>query len=129
MGGQHKLETILSNEVCTLYRSVTGHSAILTDCRFLSDDKLALVFEEPMTPIEQLFVNQGLFGLSKSIRDHVDHIFDHKLTDLVKKITKRPVIDLLSKSKVETNRKGMILVLAPHSNQGDEQGFVSLTLD
>ena len=110
---QHQLETVLSGEICSLYKMLTGHSIILSDCRFLNDEQIALVFEDSMTPVENLFVEAGLLQLSRSIRFHVDEIFHHQLSALVQKITRRSVIDILSESKVENNRKGIILILGP----------------
>ncbi|MCM1981896.1 Na-translocating system protein MpsC family protein [Lyngbya confervoides] len=107
------IEETLAHKICSLYQSLVGHAPDLVTCQFLNQEQLVLIFQNAISPVEQLLFRMEQQPLAKQVRSQIDLTFHEQLIGLVEKSTQRSIIDLLSESKIETGRKSIILVLKP----------------
>lgn len=106
-----QLERSLSQRIRALYLSQLGHRVSEVDCTLL-EAKIAIVLEQSVTQPEQLLVEQGEDELVKELHNELDEAIRPHLKKLIEEIVGVPVIDLLSDAALETERTGIIAILA-----------------
>lgn len=106
-----QLERSLSQKLQTLYRKELGHSPERIVCQ-LFETKLAIILEGSITQPEKFLANDGQTELAEQVRDRIDEAIRPQLKDLVEEVLGVAVIDILSDATLETERTGLIVVLA-----------------
>lgn len=106
-----QIERSLSQRIQALYRSQLGHRLSLVDCELL-ETKIAIVLEQSVTQPEQLLAEQGKSELAEQLRSELDDAMQPQLRALIEEVVGVEVIDLLSDATVETERTGIIAILA-----------------
>ncbi len=106
-----QLERKLSQEIQAFYRRHLGHRPSKVTCQ-LFDAKLAIIIEDSITSAEQLLVEEGKNKLAEKVRSNLDDAIKPKLKQLIEKIAKTQVIDILSDATLDTGRTGIIAVLS-----------------
>lgn len=106
-----QLERSLSQRIQALYRHQLGHRLSTVDCELL-ETKIAIVLEKSVTQPEQLLVNQGKNELVEQLHAELDEVLQPQLKALIEEVAGVSVIDLLSDVTLETERTGMIAILA-----------------
>ena len=106
-----QLERELSQQIQALYRNNLGHRLGEVDCQIF-DGKIAIVLENAITPAEQLLVSDGKQELVEEIHSSLTEALYSRLKALIEQIVGVSVLDLLSDTTLETERTGMIAVLA-----------------
>ncbi|MCL6436855.1 MAG: DUF2294 domain-containing protein [Leptolyngbyaceae cyanobacterium HOT.MB2.61] len=106
-----QLERTLSQRIQALYRNRLGHRLGNVDCQIF-DEKIAIVLENAVTQPEQLLANNGKEDLVEQIHSDISEVMQPQLKELIETIVGVPVVDLLTDTKLETERTGMIAVLS-----------------
>lgn len=106
-----QLERTLAQRIQTFYRSQLGHRLGGVDCQ-ISNRKITIVMEKAVTQPEQLLANSGKDELAEQVHSDLSEAIQPQLKSLIEEITGVPVEDLLSDTTLETERTGMIVVLA-----------------
>lgn len=106
-----QLERTLSQRIQALYRNRLGHRLGNVDCQIF-DEKIAIVLENAVTQPEQLLANNGKEDLVEQIHSDLSEVMQPQLKELIETIVGVPVVDLLTDTKLETERTGMIAVLS-----------------
>ncbi|MGA7932553.1 MAG: DUF2294 domain-containing protein [Kovacikia sp.] len=106
-----QLERTLSQRIQALYRNQLGHRISNVDCQIL-EQKIVIVLEKAVTQPEQLLVGDGKEELVEEIHSSLKAAIQPQLKELIETIVGVTVVDLLSDTTLETERTGMIAVLA-----------------
>jgi uncharacterized protein YbcI len=106
-----QLERSLSQRIQALYRSQLGHRLGDVICQMF-DQKIAIVLENSITQPEQVLIKNGKGDLAEQVREDIDEAIHHHLRALIEEVVGVNVIDLLSDATLETERTGIIAVLA-----------------
>jgi len=106
-----QLERTLSQQVQAFYRSNLGVRISEVDCQIL-DQKIVIVLENSMTQPEQLLVNDGKEELVEEVHSNLKESMQPQLKKLIEGVVGVSVIDLLSDTTLQTERTGIIAVLA-----------------
>lgn len=106
-----QLERTLSQRIQALYRSQLGHRLSSVDCELL-ETKIAIVLEQSVTQPEQLLVGQGKGELVKTLHSELEQALRPQLQALIEEVVGVSVLDLLSDVTLETERTGIIAILA-----------------
>lgn len=106
-----QLERSLSQRIQALYRNHLGHRLSAVDCELL-ETKIAIVLEKSITQPEQLLANQGKNELVEQLHSDLDEAIQPHLKALIEEVVGVSVIDFLSDATLETERTGMIVILA-----------------
>jgi uncharacterized protein YbcI len=106
-----QLERSLSQRIQSLYRTQLGHKLGDVECQIF-DGKIAIVLEKSITQPEQVLAETGQEELVEQVRTKLDAAIEPQLRTLIEEVVGVSVIDLLSDAKLETERTGMIAVLA-----------------
>ncbi len=105
-----QLERLLSQRTQALYRNLLGHQPSKVICHLLSD-KLAIIAEDAITPVEKLLVTEGREELALQVRSGIDGILKIQLKALIEEVLKVDVTDLLNNTTLPTGYNGMIAIL------------------
>lgn len=106
-----QLERSLSQRIQALYRNQLGHRLSAVSCELL-EAKIAIVLEKSITQPEQLLANQGKNELVVQLHSELDEAIQPQLKALIEEVVGVSVIDFLSDATLETERTGMIVILA-----------------
>ncbi|XGV97267.1 MAG: DUF2294 domain-containing protein [Leptolyngbya sp. BL-A-14] len=106
-----QLERSLSQRIQALYRNQLGHRLSAIDCELLGT-KIAIVLEKSITQPEQLLANQGKDELVAQLHSELDEAIQPHLKALIEEVVGVSVVDLLSDATFETERTGIIAILA-----------------
>ncbi|UBF24655.1 DUF2294 domain-containing protein [Kovacikia minuta CCNUW1] len=119
-----QLERTLSQRIQALYRKQLGHRVGQVDCQII-DQKIVIVLENAVTQPEQLLANEGKAELLEEVHANLKEAIQPQLKELIEAVLGVPVVDLLSDTTLETERTGMIAVLAEHPRIRDANGSAS----
>lgn len=78
----------------------------------LFDQRIAIILENSITQPEQLLVENGKQELVEEIRSSLNAAIEPQIRALIEEVVGVSVIDLLSDAKLESERTGIIAVLA-----------------
>lgn len=106
-----QLERSLSQSIQALYREQIGHRVDKVTCQII-DSKILIMLESTVTQPEQLLASSGKEELVEEIRSSINAVLQPQIKELIERVTGIGVIDLLSDAKLETERTGIIAVLA-----------------
>lgn len=106
-----QLERTLSQRLQALYRTQTGHRLEEVVCQIF-DQRIAIVLENSITQVEQLLASDGKSDLAEEVRSKLNEAIEPQVKQLIEEVLGVTVVDLLSDAKFETERTGMIAVLA-----------------
>ncbi len=106
-----QLERSLSQRIQALYKSQLGHRVSEVDCQIF-DRKIVIVLENAVTQPEQLLANDGKEDLVEEVHSNLKESMQPQLKELIETVVGVSVVDLLSDTTLETERTGMIAVLA-----------------
>ncbi|MDX2098469.1 MAG: DUF2294 domain-containing protein [Leptolyngbyaceae cyanobacterium bins.59] len=106
-----ELERALCQRIQTLYREQLGHQPGKISC-CISEQQIAIVIENAMTPPEQILVSQGKEALVEAVRSGLDQAIRPQLQQLIQDIVHLEVTDVLSDATLETGRTGTIAILS-----------------
>lgn len=105
-----QLERMIGQRLQALYRDRTGHRPEKVTCQFF-DEKLTIVLEQIVTPLEQFFLDSGRQELAQQIRSELESSLRTEILKLIEEITETNVSCLLSKADLKCNCSGIIAVL------------------
>lgn len=106
-----QLERQLSQTIQSLYREKFGHLPSKVVCHLFSD-KLAIVVEDAITPIEKLLIENSRLDLAENMRSAVNRNFSLQVKQTINEILKVEIIDLISESCLDSESLGMIAILS-----------------
>jgi uncharacterized protein YbcI len=107
---QGQTERTLSQRIQTLYRTHLGLQPSKVTCQ-LMDEKIAIVLENSVTRPEQILVEADE-PLAQQVRKDLDATIRPKLQELIQEVLNVDVLDILSDTTLETERMGIIVILA-----------------
>lgn len=106
-----QLERNLSQNIQKFYREQLGHQPSKVSCD-ISGDKITIIVEGAVTQPEQLLASQGEQALTEEVRSNLNKMIEDNLKRLIGEIVGVEVIDLLNDTKIDTERAGLIAILA-----------------
>jgi uncharacterized protein YbcI len=106
-----QVERSLSQQIQAFYRTQLGHRLSSVDCQIF-DQKIAIILENSITQPEQILAESGKEELVEEIRSNLTTVIHAQLRELIEEVVGVVVQDLLSDTTLETERTGMIAVLA-----------------
>jgi uncharacterized protein YbcI len=106
-----QLEREVSQKINTLYYDQFGHRAGKVDCH-LFDNKIIIISEDVITPIEKLLLTAPSFDLIHQTRTFLDSLIQTRVKNLVKEVTKIEVNSCVYNTTVENDSAVAIVVLA-----------------
>jgi uncharacterized protein YbcI len=106
-----QVERSLSQQIQAFYRTQLGHRLSSVDCQIF-DQKIAIILENSITQPEQILAESGKEELVEQIRSSLTTAIHEQLRELIEEVVGVVVQDLLSDTTLETERTGMIAVLA-----------------
>ncbi|NJP08720.1 MAG: DUF2294 domain-containing protein [Leptolyngbyaceae cyanobacterium RU_5_1] len=106
-----QLERTLSQRVQALFRDQMGHRLERVTCQLL-EQKIVILLENSVTQPEQLLANSGKEELVEKVHLTLNEAIEPQIKELIEEVVGVSVVDLLSEAKLETERTGMIAVLA-----------------
>ena len=110
-----QMQRNLEQKIQNLYRQELGHQPKKVNCT-ISDEKISIVLENSVTQPENLLNESNQNNLSKDIRFELDEAIQPKLKQLVEDEVGIEVVDVLMDTELETERSGVILILASSPN-------------
>lgn len=123
-----QLERTLSQRLQALYRSQTGHRLDEVVCQIF-DQRIAIILENSITQVEQLLATNGKEDLVEEIHSKVNEAIQPQVKELIEEVVGVPVVDLLSDAKLETERTGIIAVLAEVPQVRERTAVTKVTND
>jgi uncharacterized protein YbcI len=105
-----QLERTISQQICTLYSSLTGFRPQKILCHFF-DKEIVISLENFLTPIEKTLLREGHEKLAKEIRFSLDKIIVNQLKIIINDVIKCDVLDVMNDSNINSNRTGIIVIL------------------
>ncbi|MDY6781470.1 MAG: DUF2294 domain-containing protein [Cyanobacteriota bacterium] len=105
-----ELERNLAQRIQALYRCQFGHRPQRIICHLFAD-KLAIVAEESITPVEQLLLREGLLELNRLVRESIDRAIKPHLRAVIEEILQVQVVELLCDTTFETGYTGVLAIL------------------
>lgn len=106
-----QLERSLSQQLQALYRTQLGHQPGKVTCQIF-DEKVAIVFENSITPPEKLLADNGRTELAEQVRSDLGEAFKPQMKTLIEEVLNVAVLDILSDATLETGRTGVIAILS-----------------
>jgi uncharacterized protein YbcI len=123
-----QLERSLSQRIQALYRNQLGHRLGDVICQMF-DQKIAIVLENSITQPERVLINNGKEDLAEQVREDIDEAIHTQLRELIEEVVGVNVIDLLSDATLETERTGIIAVLAEIPKVRDRNSIPKIKKD
>ena len=105
-----QLERQLSQGVQALYRSQFGHLPHKVVCHLFAD-KIAIIAEGTVTPLEQILKDNSHSDLASDIRAAVGEAFAIEVKQKIKEIFDLEVVDLIYDSSLDSGYLGAIVFL------------------
>ena len=106
-----QLERSLSQQIQALYRNELGHRLSAVDCE-LFETKIAIVLEQSITQPEQFLAEQGKDKLVEELHAELGKAIEPQLKALIESVVGVSVVDLLKDTTLQTERTGIIVILA-----------------
>jgi uncharacterized protein YbcI len=119
------LERSLSQHLQALYRTQLGHQPGKVTCQIF-DEKVAIVFENSITPPERLLADNGRAELAEQVRSDLKEAFEPQMKRLIEEVLNVVVLDLLSDATLETGRTGAIAILDASPNVRNPESIPKL---
>lgn len=120
-----QLERSLSQQLQALYRTQLGHQPGKVTCQIF-DEKVAIVFENSITPPEKLLADNGRAELAEQVRSDLKEAFEPQMKRLIEEVLNVVVLDLLSDATLETGRTGAIAILDASPNVRNPESIPKL---
>lgn len=105
-----ELERDLAQGFQALYRHQFGHRPQRIICHLFAD-KLAIVAEDTITPVEQVLLQEGRLELNQLVRDSIEKAIKPLLRALIEEILRVQVVELLWDTTLETGYTGVLAIL------------------
>lgn len=105
-----QVERTLGQRLQALYRDRTGYRPERVTCQFF-DEKLAIVLEQIVTPLEKFFLESKHQNFAQQIRSELESALRTEIIQLIEEITEKKVLCLLSNTDLGCNCSGLIAVL------------------
>jgi uncharacterized protein YbcI len=105
-----QLERTVGQRLQALYRDRTGHRPEKVTCQFF-DEKLTIVLEQIVTPLEQFFLESDRKEFAQQIRSELESSLRTEIIQLIEETTETNVSCLLSETNLKCNCSGLIAVL------------------
>lgn len=112
---QRQAQGIISENVKRMYHDQLGHEPGLVTCQIL-DNKLVLLIEGAITPVEKLLLQIKQRRLVEQVRALLDVAIQPHLGAILEQLTDVSVVDLMVNTTVDTERTGSIVILAEKPN-------------
>lgn len=113
-----QLEPMLAQQVATTYEKLIGHKPHAVTCHFLSPQEVTIVLDGTITQPERLLLKHDHMELATSMRQQLDEIVRSQLIDTIQALTKQTIVDLLSSTRLESDRTSIIMVFAAPQTAG-----------
>lgn len=105
-----QLERTLGQRLQALYRDRIGQRPERVTCQFF-DEKVAIVLEQIVTPLERFFLESNHQNFAQQIRSEIESTLKAEIIELIEEIAETTVICLLTDTKLDCNCSGIIAVL------------------
>ncbi|MBD2576376.1 DUF2294 domain-containing protein [Oscillatoria sp. FACHB-1406] len=105
-----ELERSLAQSLQALYNCHLGHRPQKLICHLFAN-KLAVVGEEAITPVEQLLLKNGGSDLNQVVRTTIESAIKPHLKALIEEILGVQVVELLCDTTLETGYTGILAIL------------------
>ena len=105
-----QLERKISQEIQSFYRHNLEHTPSKVTCQFFGT-KLAIILDDSITNAEQVLLEEGNQKLAVKVRSSIDNAIQPGLIELIEKIAKVTVLDIMSDATLSTGRTGIIVIL------------------
>ena len=106
-----QLEKNLSRKIKVLYSEQIDYPPKKVTCKLFSR-YLAIVADDPLTPIEKNLWEFGEKSLSAEIRCEINSIIKPKLVELIESIISVKIEEILSNVTFKTNKSGILVILS-----------------
>lgn len=103
-------ERMLAQRIQALYKEQLGQRPERITCQFF-DEKLAIVLEKIVTPVEQLLLETDRQALAQQLRLEIDEAIQHQLVALIQEIAGVSVKSALIKTELTHDYSGLIVLL------------------
>lgn len=115
-----QLERDLSQAIQSIYNDNLGHRPSKISCH-LSKDRITILMEDSITPVEQFLFDKGQEELAEQVRTDLIAVLEKEIVQTVEDVIGVKVADLLSDAGLETGRTGIIVVLESPPNIRSKQ--------
>lgn len=105
-----ELERNLAQSLQALYDRKLGHRPQRLICHLFAN-KLAVIGEETITPVEQFLLKNGRSELNEVVRTSIESAIKPHLKALIEEILGVQVVELLCDSTLETGYTGILAIL------------------
>ena len=106
-----QIETELSQQIRNFYLEKIDLKPQKITCKLFSK-YLVVVVDNAVTPIESNLWRAGDYNLMEQVRNEVDAILKSELSKLISEFLEVEVVELLSKTALETNRSIVLAILS-----------------
>ena len=106
-----QLEKNLSLKIRDLYSTEIGWLPQKVTCKLFSK-YLAIIANEPLTPIERNLWNLGKKHLREQVRQEINNIFNSRMFQIIEETLEVTAVEILNNVTFSSNEAGILVVLS-----------------